>query len=278
MYNFVIISFPLLQVALYVSSLGSNRRASSRIESPFCGATLIAPTWLVTAAHCLSELVPHKDLPVGQIFSVEEEAEQHITARLGDHVRGQRDGAHETTRTVEMAIIHPEYRRGFSEQGFDVALLKLDEPVKLSGFHSGGLGGVSNVLNTLSLNNLLFLSPFTIDDQIDSICIPDRRLKLPRGHVCYAAGWGETSAETPNYGGNGGLMDFFYGSFNAPGFFGSPFGLGQGALRRRSRRRPRQPLTLLEVDLPLVPLQECRRIFRNLREGVHVCAGEKGKV
>ena len=111
----------------------SVERKSSRasnIETPFCGATLITPSWLITAAHCLSELVPDKVPTVGQIFSVEEELEQSIRARIGDHVRGRRDGPQEVSRLVEYAIIHPDYRRGFSERGFDVALMKLDEPVE----------------------------------------------------------------------------------------------------------------------------------------------------
>lgn len=122
------------QVALYVSPLMGRRgpaSPASRADSPFCGATLIAPGWLMTAAHCLSELVPYIELPVGEEFSMEEEAEQVLTARIGDHVRGQVDGPHETSVTVEQAIIHPEYRRGYSERGYDVALLKLEKPVEL---------------------------------------------------------------------------------------------------------------------------------------------------
>ncbi|VDK20733.1 unnamed protein product [Taenia asiatica] len=228
------------QVALYVRPLAVEGRSSrsATIESPFCGATLIAPSWLITAAHCLSELVPDKVLTVGQVFSVEEELEQSIRARIGDHVRGRRDGPQEVSRLIELAIIHPDYRRGFSEQGFDVALLKLDEPVEFG-------------------------------DKVSPICIPDKSLHLPEGHTCYAAGWGATSPDTAVLPEPLGFIDFFSASL-----FPRPCGLGQS---NRRCRGPRQPLRLLEVDLPLVSLQRCRRTFRNLREWVHVCAGEKGK-
>lgn len=114
-----------------MQNVGRGSRASG-VESPFCGATLIAPSWLITAAHCLSEIVPQKLLTVGQMFSVEEEMDQTIHAQIGDHVRGLSDGPHEVTRTVEYAIVHPDYRRGYSEHGYDVALLKLDAPVDFS--------------------------------------------------------------------------------------------------------------------------------------------------
>lgn len=231
------------QVALYVRPLVVEGRSlrSPAIESPFCGATLIAPSWLITAAHCLSELVPDKVLTVGHFFSVEEELEQTIRARIGDHVRGKRDGSHEVTRQIELAIIHPDYRRGFSEQGFDVALLKLDQPVEFG-------------------------------DKVSSICIPNRSLHLPEGQICYAAGWGATAPDTAVLPEPLGFIDFFSG-----GLFPRPCGLGQTLASNRRCRGPRQPLRLLEVDLPLVSLQRCRRTFRNLREWVHICAGEKGK-
>ncbi|VDD81513.1 unnamed protein product [Mesocestoides corti] len=231
------------QAALYVSPIESGGRLSRStvVESPFCGATLIAPNWLITAAHCLSELVPYKSLPVGQLFSVEEEVEQTISARVGDHVRGRSDGPQEVSRIVEMAIIHPDYRRGFSDHGFDVALLKIDEPVEFG-------------------------------DKVGSICVPDRKLNLPEGHVCYAAGWGETLSDHSVVPQSFGLIDLL-----SSGFFPQPFGLGHFSSFNRRRRGPKQPLRLLEVDLRLVPLSKCRRTFRNLREWVHVCAGEKGK-
>ncbi|CDI97096.1 Mastin [Echinococcus multilocularis] len=231
------------QVALYVRPLAVEGRSlrSPTIESPFCGATLIAPSWLITAAHCLSELVPDKVLTVGHFFSVEEELEQTIHARIGDHVRGKRDGSHEVTRQIELAITHPDYRRGFSEQGFDVALLKLDQPVEFG-------------------------------DKVSSICIPNRSLHLPEGQICYAAGWGATAPDTSVLPEPLGFIDFFSG-----GLFPRPCGLGQTLASSRRCRGPRQPLRLLEVDLPLVSLQRCRRTFRNLREWVHICAGEKGK-
>lgn len=77
------------------------------------------------------------------------------------------------------------------------------------------------------------------------------------------------------YGGR--LMDLFYG-----GYFGQPT-LGLGHFHDTKQRQPRaprkvQPLSLMEVELPLVSLSECRWVFQNLQEGIHVCAGKKGRV
>ncbi|VDO01197.1 unnamed protein product [Rodentolepis nana] len=118
------------QSALYVRPFGDSAANKGVVESPFCGATLISHQWLITAAHCLSELVPDRILTVGQVFNVEMEMDVTIVAKIGDHNRGKDDGPQEVTRAIQAAIIHPDYRRGYSERGFDVALLKLEEPVK----------------------------------------------------------------------------------------------------------------------------------------------------
>ncbi|BHF77766.1 hypothetical protein SprV_0602087500 [Sparganum proliferum] len=230
------------QVGLYAGTRTAGLRAhySRRryIEAPFCGGTLIAPGWIVTAAHCLTELIPHKELPIGQPFSIEDAADITVRARLGDHSRAEVERS-QRDHVVQTAIIHPDYRRGFSEDGFDVALLKLAEDAEFQ--------------NT-----------------VGAICVPDKNLSLPEGLTCYAAGWGDMSADSAH---DNSFFDLIYGSGLAD-FFVNPFYPHQTP--RRSRR-PQQPLKLVEVELPLVSLQRCRRYFNNLREGVHVCAGAKGK-
>ncbi|KAL7056572.1 hypothetical protein AAHC03_021052 [Spirometra sp. Aus1] len=230
------------QVGLYAGTRTAGLRAhySRRryIEAPFCGGTLIAPGWIVTAAHCLTELIPHKELPIGQPFSIEDAADITVRARLGDHSRAEVERS-QRDHVVQTAIIHPDYRRGFSEDGFDVALLKLAEDAEFQ-------------------------------DTVSAICVPDKNLTLPEGLTCYAAGWGDMSADSAH---DNSFFDLIYGSGLAD-FFVNPFYPHQTP--RRSRR-PQQPLKLVEVELPLVSLQRCRRYFNNLREGVHVCAGAKGK-
>ncbi|VDO02316.1 unnamed protein product [Rodentolepis nana] len=110
-------------------------------------------------------------------------------------------------------------------------------------------------------------------DKISSICLPDQRLKLPEGHKCYAAGWGATAPDSRPLAIPSALMQFFT-SILPPT---KQCGLGQSSSNRRCKSA-KQPLKLLEVELPLVSLQQCRRSFPNLRDWVHVCAGARGKV
>eukprot|EP00457_Paulinella_chromatophora_P004900 gb/GEZN01004913.1/.p1 GENE.gb/GEZN01004913.1/~~gb/GEZN01004913.1/.p1 ORF type:complete len:552 (+),score=58.58 gb/GEZN01004913.1/:16-1671(+) len=83
----------------------------------FCGGTLIAPQWIVTAAHCLVSRTPYR-------------------AVLGDTYIGQDQSFFSATREIikiKRAIPHPLYID--AALGNDIALLELEKPALVQPIH-----------------------------------------------------------------------------------------------------------------------------------------------
>lgn len=89
-------------------------------DSGFCTATLIAPSVVLTAAHCLYD----------------KDTGKQVDTAVMEFRAGWRNGRAVAYRNVKHALAHPDYVYGgeekFQRVAYDLAVLELDQPIRLS--------------------------------------------------------------------------------------------------------------------------------------------------
>ncbi|VDN10135.1 unnamed protein product [Dibothriocephalus latus] len=142
----------------YIVSVQVGLYSSIRGPYPYCGGTLIAPDWIITAAHCVERAMDCIAPRVGLSFSYEALTNATLFARIGDHDLVKTE-ASERDRVVQSIVVHPNFKLQSGNSEHDIALLRLEKSV-------------------------------VAEKEVDFICLPMLKSTVPLSQECTFAGWG----------------------------------------------------------------------------------------